>query len=556
MEQSLAITRRRLALDASAQSERAQMAAAADLLRRLGDRLSMPDEAANLSHAHVLAWKGASFAAQRARRLFVQARADPETRKAAEALLAATRSLALLARREEGASRERLEELSRMKEGLEGRLAERSETFRASLTPPSGGRLRALLPRGAALVDFLEYHGLDPAKPPAGQARAFRLAAWVLRPDAETVRVDLGPAGPIFRAVRAWRAGLERGLRALDEGARVRGLVWAPIEKHLAGCSLVLLSPDGGLGRVPFAALPGARPGTFLLEEAPLAFVPIPQAFPTGGPPGGPGALLVVGGVDYSARPGPDAAGPAAVFAALPGTVREADAVARMFRPGRVASLSGGDATKAAVREALGKARYAHLATHGFFAPASMRSVLRRPPGSVFGSAGVAGHHPGLLSGLAFAGANRPTEEDDGVLTALEVSEMDLSNMDLAVLSACQTGLGMEAAGEGMLGLQRAFAVAGCRSVVSSLWSVDDAATAVLMERFYHHLWGKKLPKAEALRQAQIDVLRHPEWVEDRVKKVPGLRGVGKASEAVAGEGVRRSPPAWWAAWQLSGGWR
>jgi CHAT domain-containing protein len=102
--------------------------------------------------------------------------------------------------------------------------------------------------------------------------------------------------------------------------------------------------------------------------------------------------------------------------------------------------------------------------------------------------------------------------------------------------------------------------VVGCKTAVTSLWSVHDAATSVLMERFYHHLWQKKLPKAEALRQAQLEVMRHPEWVEQRAKEMrgtKGLRGVGKASEKiVAGKKQRRSPVAWWAAWQLSGNWR
>ncbi len=132
--------------------------------------------------------------------------------------------------------------------------------------------------------------------------------------------------------------------------------------------------------------------------------------------------------------------------------------------------------------------------------------------------------------------------------------------MELAVLSACQTGLDKEAAGEGLLGLQRAFAAAGCRSVVSSLWSVDDAATAVLMRRFYHHLWKEKHSKAEALREAQLDVLRHPEWVEGLARGmhgVKGLRGLGEAVEVlVSGKRGRRSPAAWWAAWQISGDWR
>ncbi len=560
-EHSLHLARRYLDEVASVQSERQQMATANHLRHRLGWRLSIPDEAAHFSHSHVLAWKGAIFAAQQARRRFSIAQADPAIRESAIALRDATRSLALLSSRQDPFSLQRSRELARDKEALEARLAQASEPFRLASRPPSGEQLRASLPTGAVLIDYLVFAGIDPGRPVKGQQLRRRLAAWVARPDAPTARIDLGPMGPVEDDIAAWRGALEKG-GSSAAALRLRERLWAPLEKHLAGAKVVLISPDEALGRLPFAALPGRGEGNFLLEESPLAVLPVPRVLPQLLLPlGGKPTLLALGDVDFGAG--------LVEFSSLPATGPEADAVAARFRAtfkGETTSLSGAKAARSRVAAALPRHRFAHLATHGFFAPASMRSALAIPavpagPSlALHAGDGVTGSNPGLLSGLVLAGANSPTPDDDGLLKASEIAELDLSGMELAVLSACQTGLGMEGAGEGMLGLQRAFAVAGCRSVVSSLWSVNDAATAVLMERFYLHLWGKKLPKVEALRQAQLDVMRHPEWVEKREKEMrgtPGLRGAGKVGEVVvSGKKERRSPVAWWAAWQLSGDWR
>ncbi len=147
------------------------------------------------------------------------------------------------------------------------------------------------------------------------------------------------------------------------------------------------------------------------------------------------------------------------------------------------------------------------------------------------------------------AGANRPAEpdKDDGILTALEVEALDLTGVELATLSACETGLGEKAGGEGLLGLQRAFQVAGARSVVASLWQVDDQATRDLLTRFYENLWQKKLPKLEALRQAQLWMLKEGTKRGMVDVKVPKER-LGKEDG--------RLPPYYWAAFILSGDWR
>lgn len=156
------------------------------------------------------------------------------------------------------------------------------------------------------------------------------------------------------------------------------------------------------------------------------------------------------------------------------------------------------------------------------------------------------------MSGLVLAGAGRTPAAgaNDGVLTALEVGLLDLRGVELAVLSACETGRGRSAGGEGVLGLQRAFQVAGARAVVASLWQVPDAATQRLMTRYYHNLWGKKLTKLAALREAQLWMLR--EGAAD-----PGLKraAVPDAADAPA-PADGRLPPFYWAAFTLAGDWR
>jgi CHAT domain-containing protein len=277
-------------------------------------------------------------------------------------------------------------------------------------------------------------------------------------------------------------------------------------------------------------------------------------------------SLLLVGDVDYGGDPGagPDrgASRSAAVgtrdgllstFKKLPATGDEIASIGRYFklrfRGAQPDEISGDLATEAALREAASRHRFLHLATHGYFAPEALKSALGRTPGAatpgeLFGGLGVSGYHPGLLSGLALTGANvRPTPlgQDDGILTALEVAELDLSGVELAVLSACETGLGAVAGGEGLLGLQRAFQVAGARSVVASLWTVGDEATRALMARFYENLWRNGLPARAAMREAQLYMLR--EGVR---------RGLVAVEPDRNGQKPDRVPPYYWAAFVLS----
>ena len=186
--------------------------------------------------------------------------------------------------------------------------------------------------------------------------------------------------------------------------------------------------------------------------------------------PGGPNASAA----PLVASRGSRAPANAAQYSPLPATGAEANAAADLFSRTyhvRADILVGSHATKEALSRSLPRHRYLHLATHGYFAPPSVKSAASSDPtGLTIGTAGrldradIEGFYPGLLSGLAWAGANKPpidpltglADVGAGTMTAEEVGSLDLSDCELAVLSACETGLGRTAGGEGVLGLQRA----------------------------------------------------------------------------------------------------
>jgi CHAT domain-containing protein/Tfp pilus assembly protein PilF len=592
-EQALAISRGNLDLAADAQSERQQLAMADRLRYVLDSYLSAASRAgiaAGDSYRPVLAWKGAVLERQRRtrdRRRLLRADPRPEVARAAAEWQSAVNRLATLALaqpdpKQHDAWRRQLADLTARTEQLEEELTRHSAAFRtaraeARRTPE---QLQAALPPDAALIDLLEYTHSSP--PPERKGKPLferRLVGFVVRPGRPIARVELGPLAPIRAAIDAWRPILrrERPAPPEDPALTLRRRVWSPLEKHLEGVTTVLVSPDGALGQVPLGALPGRATGSYLVEDYALAVVPVPRLLGVGGSAGAGGvepapaparseaaSLLLVGDVDYGGDPGTaptqvasrSAArdprpGFAPVFERREGMRVEVSAIRdsfeEQFPESRATLLRGAKATEVALRGMAGKFRFVHLATHGYFAPPEPGSALgpSATPSwmgtDLFGDRGVAGFHPGLLSGLALAGANvRPTPlgKDDGILTALEVAELDLSGVELAVLSACETGLGEVAGGEGLLGLQRAFQVAGAHAVVASLWKVPDVPTQNLMTRFYENLWRKGQPPAAALRAAQLEMLREGY-----------RRGMVSIDEPRPAE---RVPPYYWAAFVLS----
>jgi CHAT domain-containing protein/tetratricopeptide (TPR) repeat protein len=572
------LSRDNLDVAANSQSDQQQLAMTKSLRHRLDGCLAIAARTETYqesAYEQLLAWKGTVLARQQAVRSVTD---QPELAPLFSDLQKVAAELAKVAFATPDPSAIRawqgqIQALSERKEGIERQLAEKSATYRQARRRVMPAELSAALPAGYALVDCAEFSDrVVDSRPPGWLYARRRLLAFIVRPDRGLRAVDLGSVGSIMTAISRWREGFGNSAESAAAAQQLRELVWEPLEQHLEGAATVLVSPEGVLARVPFAAFPGKEPGKFLLEERAFAVIPAPQAVPAFVADAGERKLeaaanmLVLGGVDYDADLREAAVDPAAEpkkqfgraravrgdeslrFENLAATGGELATIALTYRDNYgdrgITTLKGATASETTLRREAPRHLYLHLATHGFFAPAKVRSAL----------SGESGYLPGLLSGIALAGANKPQAEgDDGILTAAEVETLDLRRTELAVLSACETGLGEVAGGEGLLGLQRAFQVAGARTVIASLWKVDDAATRDLMERFYENLWSKKKPngepytKIEALREAQLWML-----------KERGPRGLKEAGTEDGGQrtGSNRLPPYFWAAFVLSGDWR
>jgi CHAT domain-containing protein len=199
------------------------------------------------------------------------------------------------------------------------------------------------------------------------------------------------------------------------------------------------------------------------------------------------------------------------LFPPLPGTAEEAKTISTILAG--AGSFLGAPATETAL-EAVHSPEILHIATHGFFL-APHTETRRRSRGlelEVEPSSGGAEvfDNPLVRSGLALSGANRYSDgEDDGILTALEASSLNLWGTRLVVMSACETGLGRVSRGDGVYGLRRAMVIAGAESLVMSLWKVSDEDTRDLMIGYYKRL-RMGGGRTESLRQAQLSMLSKP----------------------------------------------
>ncbi len=531
-----------------------------------GDEAS--DEASDESSATLRAEAFETSEVVRAAPLFaawMQARVarDPELDELAAASHAASAEVARLARSQSdrGAWLAARREADAAAGAIVRAVAARSGSSAPSLEV-SVRDLAARLDPQSALVGYRTCTPEDLTPPGDGpRETAETLLAFVLRHDGALTLVDLGRVERVTTAVERWRdavsAPVERGLATSARetaqatsraaGVALRQIVLDPLAPALKDAERVVLALDGHLHAVPLDALPdeqGLRGDHCTLELRPTL---VELCWPARAVERG-GGLIALGGASFNQLPegapddatappedeGPDqfaARGGATPFTLRGGpwerafdpltfTAAEARGIAALYEE----SFGDGDgpaivlvkrhASRQALTQLAPGARWLHVATHGWFAPQSVRSTRDPAPLDALSGLGarrsaedeVRGLSPLVLCGLALAGANRPADpfdRVDGVVTAEEMATWDLGRCELATLSACDTNVGVRRAGLGVASLQRALHMAGARSVVASLWKVPDEATKELFLDFYRRLWVEQKPKRQALWEAK-----------------------------------------------------
>jgi CHAT domain-containing protein len=301
-------------------------------------------------------------------------------------------------------------------------------------------------------------------------------------------------------------------------------LLLAPLVEGLRGAARWFVVPDGQLWGVPIGALPDPEnQAGYLLERVTVGYLTSVYELAEPADPAGGGDLsgaLLFGAPDFGGGAGSGPViltngGPCELppFEPLPASIAEIREIQPFLGEARI--VTGAQATKGRFKKELAeRPRLIHLATHGYFAEQGGCETGSAASRTWRDGSDPVAVNPLLLSGMAFAGANRAgrigSGGASGILTAYEVAGLDLRQARLVVLSACDTGAGSRERGQEVQGLRWGFRAAGARALVTSLWRSNDVATRKLMADFYQVLATAEVPSdgfrgAEALRSAQLE---------------------------------------------------
>lgn len=401
-----------------------------------------------------------------------------------------------------------------------------------------------LLPKEAAL-DFIKFHYYTPQ----GKTDSIFYGALITKPSEEVPHfVYLAEEKQLARMLKAKiRANGGNYIANSTISHDLYQLIWQPIEPYLAEVENIKLSPTGLLHKVSFAALATDANGqNLLMNQYRFDYYSNMRDLAKQPKKGGSTlkSIALVGGANFdldslsllelsniSSLASPQKkevllsstsssadtqAEDAEVsrgtvrFNYLAGTAEEVKSIEQQLvtHGWQTQTLTDQFALEDQVKLLSGQDAPAvlHIATHGYFFATAKKSGAKI---STLRDRIRASKNPLIRSGLVFTGVNhawkgggRIANMDDGVLTAFEISNLDLFNTDLVVLSACETGLGDIYDTEGVFGLQRAFKMAGAKQLITSLWKVPDRQTMELMNLFYQH-YLESQDAAQALFKAQ-----------------------------------------------------
>ena len=341
-----------------------------------------------------------------------------------------------------------------------------------TITPLKAADVQRELPPVTTLISFfvatngihawlIDNKGLRYAGLPATNAQLDAIVCWATKLGADT--------GAASRAMQP----VQGKCSAAASPEQAYSLLFAPLRSEIRTKSLIIV-PNGVLHYVPFGALRDPKTNRYLIEDYTISYVPSASTLPFLRNKQSPndGRALVIGN---------PAAGKGSRLA---GAEREAKTIAQLF--GTTPKV-GGDATKELLRDLDGKYDLVHICAHAVYD----------------------GEHP-LFSHIVLAADGRQS----GNLDVNDIlSDVDLSGVNLVVLSACGTARGTPSGGDEIVGLTRAMLYAGTPAVTSTLWDVDDDAAADLMEDFYGHL-REGAPVAEALRHAQLAMMKRAPYAD------------------------------------------
>lgn len=430
------------------------------------------------------------------------------------------------------------------------------------------------LPSGVCFLDVVSFQSrIDPSigvgarRPDAPDG----YAVFIFTPDHEPKVIYLDDARAIDDSVRRWRREILGRELGEPSAKQVGEHVWNRIQSHVPSTTRsIMISAEGSLGEIPWAAMPIDDKGTILLERFEVRYTPGAAiwnriARKRENRP----SLLLVGDIDFDRADEDSAMNPRGLrpkkrWSLHPGMHLEIELARRAFESadeqGQVVRLGGADASVERVLDRLPKVQFAVLATHGAFAnpELDLADPFLARPGLLADSFRLV-ENPLLLTFLVLAGANAPITRDatgavlgnGGLLSAEALSGVELNQLELVVLSACQTAEGIPVEGETLRGLPRALHLAGAHQVIGSLWSIDDLTTAALMGRFYDYYWKEHMSAGGALRESQLYIRSHPNEITELAARRGDIVRVDP-SRPKAGPNRRASSTMLWAPFILS----